>query len=291
MSDEYDPQITDEQGNAIPPDFGSTFLNMEEDIEVAGEGEVDEKTPAEMDLLKQQVAKQQELIAKLETKQTVDSAVAGALAPVLDRLGQPAHQPIMQQPQESEADFKKRLDENTLEMGFSTAMDQFYARKLAPEVQRLLANNVNLSRKFVQLDPSKGPLYKTYKKEVDDYVAAMPPQAKLYNPDLYEEAVNVVASRHSDEIMGLQLQTKLAEEREKLKEELRQELGLEKKTAPAKPIHSATNQNQPGPTKRTTSLSVAQLTERYPQHAKDAFIKGVPPHTYFKYLAEKGLLK
>ena len=292
MSDQYDPQLTEEEGNPTPPDYSSTSLLAEDDIEVQSVGETKEPVaPAEVDLLKQQLVKQQELITKLEAKQNIGAAVSESLAPVLERIGQPAQPVIMPQQQgETEEEFEKRLDENAFEMGVSKAMKQFFNRNLAPEVRRLMVNNVHLSKKFVQLDPNKSKLYAKYGKEIDAYVAAQPPNVQLSNPDIYDDAVNAVASRHSEELLNEQLETRLASEREKIKAEILKEVGAGK-PAGSKPVFNATNPNQPTPTKKSNTLTVKQLVDKYPDKAKEAFVKGIPVHIYFKHLAEKGLLK
>ena len=276
-----------------PPDdlFRSTFLDENEDIEIdeAGTPPPEVKTVeevAELESLKTQLQAQQAKIAELNTR----GQIREELAPLLSQLGQPQQQQqIVQQPQETDEAFGKRLDDSYLETGITGAMDEYFARRLRPEVQRLMQNNLYTSRRLAMLDPEKGPLYTKYRVDVDNYIAQLPPQKKLYSPDIYDEAINTVSMQHGDEILKEQVAQALEAEREKIKEELRKELG-----APtSRPAHSATSTQQPAPVPRATGtrMSLAQLKGRYPEHVKDAFNKGIPIHTYFKYLAKKGELK
>lgn len=299
MSDlNIDPNLegleTPPESNATPPDWTSTFLDIDEDIEVVGEGvappEGAEIPPDEVAELREKLKEQQARISELTTTRQVEAA----MKPVVDQINQlqQPQQQAAQQPGESDAEFKTRIDENYLETGLTGAIDEVFARRLRPEIQRLLQNNLYSSRRFVMLDPEKGPLYSKYKQEVEAHIAQLPPQEKLYSPEVYDTAVATIAARHGDEIINEKLAQALEAEREKIKEELKAELGVA--AAPtAKPTFSATTPNQPPPDRAAggNRMSPAQLQVRFPQHVKDAAARGIPAHRYFKYLAKKGLLK
>ena len=144
-----------------PPDdlFRSTFLDEDEDIEIDEAG-----TPppvktaeeaAEIEKLKTQLQAQQVRINELNTR----GQIREELAPLLTQLGQPQQQQAVQQPQESDDAFNKRIDDSYLETGLAGAIDEVFARRLRPEVQRLMQNNLYTSRRLAMLDPEKGPLY------------------------------------------------------------------------------------------------------------------------------------
>jgi len=279
--------------NAPPPDWTSTFLDADEDIEIGDVGDIPpgETKPAETDEvieLQKKLQDQQERLSALQAQ----NAAQQAIQPLVEQLGQmqPQAQPI-QQPGESDETFRKRLDENYLETGLTSAMDEYFARRLRPEVQRLLQNNLYTSRRLVALDPEKGPLYKKYQREVEDHITQLPPQAKLYNPEVYDEAVAQVAARHGDEIINERLQQALETEREKIKAELLKEMGHT--TPTTKPVHSATPTQQAPPVSRASGrkMSLDQLKSKYPEHVKDASARGIPVHVYFRTLAKRGMLK
>lgn len=278
--------------NAPPPDWSSTFLDIDEDIEI-GEGLEEEPTGTgsqppsdEVETLRQQLKDQQERMQQLQ----MQSAAQQAIQPLVEQLNQPKPQQAQQQPGEPYEEFRKRLDENYLETGITSTMDEYFARRLQPEVQRLLQNNMYMSKKFVSRDPEKGPLYQKYQREVDELVQTLPPQDRLYNPDVYDEAVARVAAKHGDEIINDRVQQQLEAEREKIKEEIRKELGVQ---PTRKPTYNATSNLQPPPQSRTggRKMSLEQLRQKYPQHVKDAAARGIPAHMYFRTLARKGMLK
>ena len=281
--------------NAPPPDWTSTFLDEDEDIEIGDIGTPPEGEPAgpkedEVEALKLQLKEQQERLQALQ----VQKAAEQAIQPMMEQLGQqlqPKQQQPVQQPGESDDEFRKRLDENYLETGITSAMDEYFARRLRPEVQRLLQNNLYTSRRLAMLDPEKGPLYQKYQREVEERIAQLPPQSKLYNPEVYDEAIAQVAAKHGDEIINERLQQALETEREKIKAELMEELGS---AAPKRrPVHSATPAQQAPPVARTAGrkMSLEQLKVKFPQHAQEAAARGIPAHQYFRILAKKGMLK
>lgn len=280
--------------NAPPPDWTSTFLDEDEDIEIGDVIGLPPETPAgtpndEVATLQAQLKEQQERLQALQ----IENTARNAIQPVVEQLSQlQPKQPVqaVQQPGESDDAFRKRIDESYLETGLVSSMDEYFARRLRPEVQRLLQNNLYTSRRLAMLDPEKGPLYKKYQREVEDHIAQLPPQDKLYNPEVYDNAVAAVAAKHGDEIIDERVQRALEAEREKIKEELLKEMGH---TAPGRPVHNATPTQQAPPAARTSGrkISLEQLKMKYPEHVQAAAARGIPTHVYFRTLAKKGMLK
>jgi hypothetical protein len=143
------------------------------------------------------------------------SVETSALREVVEELKSVKQQPVQQQqiapqgPQESEEEFKARVNQSFYDDPYGTLME-FQSKKLAPEVQRLMSNNVRLSRKLVALDPDRADTFRQYSAEVDDYVAQLPPQSKLYDPDVYEKAHDAVIARHVNEIIERKVQEHLS---------------------------------------------------------------------------------
>lgn len=285
----------DDRSGIPEPDWNSTFLDEDDDIEIISGGVPPQEAPAALpegvEELRRQLKEQQDRIERL----TQENQQRNMLEPVMSQLQQMQQQQQMPQrePGESEEEFRKRLDDNYLETGITGAMDEYFARRLRPEVQRLLQNNLYTSRRLAMLDPEKGPLYQKYRQEVEQYVQNLPPQQRLYSPTVYEDAITAVSARHGDEIINERLQQALEQERERIKEELRKEMGLA--SAPKRAARSATPiQGAPGPGSPRTGavkMSLEQLRIKYPEHSKAALARGVPEHVYFKTLAKKGLLK
>ena len=109
------------------------------------------------------------------------------------------------QAQESVAEFKERMKEHLYDDPVAM-MDEYFSKKLSPEIRRLASNNQFQSQKFLELDPEKGETYKKYKSEVDLVVEKLPPQDKLYDPDIYTKAYQQVMATHIDDIIAAKVQ-------------------------------------------------------------------------------------
>lgn len=124
------------------------------------------------------------------------------------RTKPPQFQMPQQQPSETEEQFKERVNKSFYDDPYGTLME-FQMKKLAPEVQRIMSANVQLSRKLAAFDPERGATFKRYSAEIDDYVNQLPPQAKLYDPDVYSKAHDAVIARHVNEIVEVKVQEAL----------------------------------------------------------------------------------
>lgn len=181
-----------------------------------------------------------------------------------------------QQSGESEEAFRKRLSENFYDDPVGS-LEAFIGRKLAPEIQRLAANNLYHSRRYLELDPEKKDLYKKYKKEIDQVVQRMPNEAKLSDPEIYEKAYKQVMSDNIDAIVEAKIKERLGTLGEQTTEE-------PKVTSTRPPQHSEVGGNpNPGlgrPAKRRVALT--------PEEKRLAEIRGVSPEQYAAWKMRNG---
>jgi predicted RNA-binding Zn ribbon-like protein len=191
-------------------------INFEEidptgDLEVLLEGVDEIPAPAaveEPEDLKN--ASREDIIAKVkqEREELVRAKEAAgnqaAIAQALKDMRQPqqvVRQDMPQQgPQETEDAFKTRFNEQFYNDPYNTMME-FQKKKLAPEVQRIMASNMQLSRKLAALDPDRRETFVQYQAEIDDFVGRLEPSVKLYDADVYVKAHDAVIARHVNEII------------------------------------------------------------------------------------------
>jgi hypothetical protein len=198
-------------------DEGKNAIDFAEgdDIEILVEGrdEIPIDEPTEPDEYKE--LSRDELIKQIEENRTrvqelnqrVDSV--SAITTGLDNLNknlnyQPSRQPqqpIMQKPGESEEDFKRRYERDLIDKPWDVT-NEFYMRKIAPDIQRLLLGNLNTSRKFAQLNENTKAYMKKYSEEIEAEVARCPDFEKVNNNNIYEDCAKRVAGRHIDDIVS-----------------------------------------------------------------------------------------
>jgi hypothetical protein len=179
------------------------------DLEVLMEG-IDEIPPADLtppdpvfkDLTKEQIIEKVRLErdALQQTKAAADNSAAlnQVLKELKDRPSMP--QQAAAPPPMTEAEFKAKFNEKFYDNPYDTMLE-FQQKKLGPEVQRIMFQNMQLARKLAALDPDKKDTFALYGAEIDDYVARLPAEAKLYDPDIFAKAHDAVISRHVNEIV------------------------------------------------------------------------------------------
>jgi hypothetical protein len=183
------------------------------DITVEGVGDVVEEPSQTQEELIAEVAKLKEDLTSMSSQADSNKALQEAVLSLGQNLQQPAA-PVQQvQPSmETEEEFKKKVDEGQYEGDLYGLMMEFQKRKIGPEVQSILQSNLYNSKRFVELDPKMGLIYKKYQTEIENEVNQLPPVQKLKVPDIYKKVTELVASRHMDEIMNETVEARVAEE-------------------------------------------------------------------------------
>lgn len=169
-----------------------------------------------------------------------------------DRISESLKQAIQQGQQGQQQ--PKQLTPEELNEKFvdnpTAAMEEFYNAKLAPEVNRLLGNNMSSSRKFLMLDESRKDTANQYMNEIEAEVQRTAPNARLMNPDIYTEAHDRVIARHFNEIVD-----------KKVKEALAAQQGNEEGATPTPSSHDETGVRRvatQGPQKVNVYLTPAE---------------------------------
>lgn len=150
------------------------------------------------DQIIEKVRKEREALEATKAEANNNAALNQVLKELKDRGAQPALAP--QAPAMTEGEFKTKFNEKFYDNPYDTMME-FQQKKLGPEVQRIMFQNMQLARKLAALDPDKKDTFALYGAEIDDYVARLPPEAKLYDADVYAKAHDAVISRHVNEIV------------------------------------------------------------------------------------------
>jgi hypothetical protein len=257
-----------EFGDDLP--IEPVYVSSEEEIpkEEKEEGKVDAEA------LKKENEEFRARMAQLEEQANLNKSLQEGIQGLGKNMTpqRPQPQPV-QQPGESDADFRKRFNEHLYDDP-AALMDEWQMRKLSPLVSQIITNNMAMGRRFLQLDPEKAPNYKTYRDEIENEVNRMPPQEKLQNPDFYDKAYERVMARHIDDIVNQRVQAALKEELEKS--------STKNQAADAAQGHTErTTYRKKTPMKEYRVLTAAERAA-----AKSA---GVDEDTYWNYLKRRGL--
>ncbi len=286
---EIDPEIDDDgiDRTQIPELNFESMPADQYDITV-GEGEPEVETPESKEALIAEVAKLKENLEGLAAQADTNKALREAVQDLGKNIQPQA--PVMQQPQapvETEEEFKKRVDEGQFEGSLYDLMAEFQKRKIGPEVQSILQSNLYHSKRFVELDPKMGLVFKKYESEIENEIAQLPPVQKLKVPDIYKKVTELVASRHMDEIMSETVEARVAEE---VKKQL-EKAGLQVGGKPATP--AAPNWSENSPHRPPTGAPVGEKIRGRLTFKEDAFAlrKGIPKHQLWESLKSKPDLK
>jgi len=208
------------------------------------------------------------LEAEVQTlRQGLQSSVSMEQLRAIAALNQPQQQP--QQKRESDAEFAARIKEQLFENPVES-MKEIVGRQIAPEVQRLAANNMHWSQKSLEANPNLSVVFTKYRAEIDAEVQKASPQDRLYDPEIYEKAAQRVTANHITDIINERVQEALGG----------------KGPAPGKPnpsvAYSETGMSIPAPGAKT---KVKLKTT--PEDERQAMIRGVKIVDYMAVKARK----
>jgi len=262
-------------------------INFEPDddfkVLVEGEDEIpkeeEEEVPEEFkDLDKKALMEklEAERAALEETKKQVNEVAA--LKEGLASLGENLKKPnVSIQPQQvqsvrkSEDEYREEFNEKFVEDPYS-AMVKFQAEKLAPEIQRLMMSNLQISRKFLQFDPDRKETYAKYHDEIEQEVSKVAPRERLEDTEVYQKAHDRVMARHINDIVQLKVQEVLKQQEEEAKK---------KTSSTSSPTYVEHTMNTP-PTKKEKYIVLTQ------EEKNRANLLGIPLTEYARYLKERG---
>ena len=258
-------------------------FELEDDLKVLVEGvdkipeTLEDKVPEEyVDLDKKALIEKLEAERKVleETKKQVNEVAA--LKEGLASLGEnlkpvPVAAPEVVAPQKSEDEYKEEFNEKFVEDPYS-AMVKFQIEKLGPEIQRLMLNNLEVSKKFVELDPDRRETFKKYQSEIEGEIAKIPPQERLRDTEIYRKAHDRVMATHIDDIVALKVKEALEAQASE------REIAEKKKTTPG----FAETTMSPPPVKKMNYIVLTQEEKR------KADLLGIPLKEYARYLKERG---
>lgn len=194
------------------PDILMEAAEPEEDESIPEEFEMVDDAEEEDDEQPQaQPPVTQAEIAELRQKADNSSQLAQALTQIASRPGQASSAVPTPAPGESPEAFRKRMNESIFSSDDPYALiAEIAKREIAPIIGQTSHGAAALAKKIIEIDPEKGPTFKKYKKEVEEFVASLPP-AQQALPQVWEFAHSQVLVKHSEEI-ATERATKIAEE-------------------------------------------------------------------------------
>lgn len=195
--DDFDIVITDE-----PPEEEEPSEDLPEEFKDLKKGDLIKK-------LQETQASYDQRLEELKSQQTSAQGVESLAEQLKKALPQQQQGP--QQPPPPPQLSKEQWNEKYAEDPFE-AMQEFYAHKLGPEINRLLSNNVSVSKKFLTLDQGRSRTYERYQSEIDNEVNKLPIQERVMNSDVYKEAHDRVVARHLDDVISEKVQEALKQE-------------------------------------------------------------------------------
>jgi len=158
---------------------------------------------------KKQVVLTPEEFEALKTKGNESSALRESIAALGESMRAPINTQVQeqQQPGETDQQFRDRIEKEIFETGKTTgALQEAIGRFVGPYFQQTLGTISEQSKKLLETDPARGPTYKKYQKEIEDYVNKLPPQQRALNPNVWEHAYEAAVRRHSEDIVQERIQ-------------------------------------------------------------------------------------
>lgn len=175
---------------------------------------VDESAPA------QEGPSREELLAKFEQtqKELAELKASQATQSRFDELSSTIHKiverpinvqaPSVQAPEESDADFKERLQRQLLDDP-AAALNDWGMRFMGKGLNTIIAGQEKLSRKLALSDPENKKLYDKYSSEIEVEIQRIPVQDRVSDPDVYGRAFSAVRGRHLEDVIAERVQAEL----------------------------------------------------------------------------------
>lgn len=210
----FAPEGEDDGGAGDPPEM--TFEGGDEDeVEiVVSDNPTPEEGPEEyrgldrQALIEQMAAlrsQQEELSRRGDSTAALAASFQGLQDALLNQNKAPTRDPYLDgAPGKSYEELQKELAEKFYDDP-TKAVDTLVQHKMAPLMRTLLTNNVNMSKRLMMMEPENKTFYEKYREEVDQELVKIPPDARLNDGEVYTKALQVVQSRHIDDIVAIKV--------------------------------------------------------------------------------------
>ncbi len=119
--------------------------------------------------------------------------------------------PLSKRADESEADYKTRLQEEYYNDPVKMN-DLMFSTKVGPLMTQMMTMNLTHARRSIELDPNRSETYKKYRSEIDRMVAEMDPRSKFQDTSIFEKAHDQVVARHIQDIVNDRVQEALKQQ-------------------------------------------------------------------------------
>jgi len=162
----------------------------------------------------------EELLAKFEQtqKELAELKIAQSTQNRFDELNSTIHKiverpinvqaPPPPQSEESDADFKERLQRQLLDDP-AAALNDWGIRFMGKGLNTIIAGQEKLSRKLALSDPDNKKLYDKYSSEIEAEIQRIPVQDRVSDPDVYGRAFSAVRGRHLEDVIAERVQAEL----------------------------------------------------------------------------------
>lgn len=178
-------------------------------FEIVDESAPKVEGPTREELLAKYEQSQKELAELKASAQTQDKF--DALSSNLSKLAERpinVQAPNPQQPAESDADFKERLQRQLLDDP-AEALNEWGARFIGKGFNTILAGQEKFAKKLALSDPENKKLYDKYGSEVEAEIQRIPVQDRISDPDAYGRAFSAVRGRHIEDVISERVQAEL----------------------------------------------------------------------------------
>lgn len=200
-----------------PGDVGQVEVDVEES---PFESEIEiEETPAETGPTREELLKQFETMKAeqdaLRVKADQATQLSASFGSLGDRLEKVVNRPApqapapVQQPGETAAQFKERLNRSYLEDPYE-AIKEFSDRYFGGAVQTLAEQNANLQRKIALIEHPDREFVSKYKEEIMQELTNVPVDQQIRDPMAVNRVIDSVKARHLDDIVQLKVQEALS---------------------------------------------------------------------------------
>lgn len=171
------------------------------EIKVLGDDEVEDEASPSEPTAEKNIALSQEEYAKLVRGSDGEnfSATLERLGDKLSQRQAPAAAPVVpkkrRNDEEVEADVFKPGQTRSV---VADIAEEVVERMVAPQAAQYNAEIIKLNKRNLELDSERGPLYKRYKKEIDDLVESVPAGQRVL--DIFDRAFTQVIATKAPEI-------------------------------------------------------------------------------------------